>query len=170
MPLSPHGQPITLPLNRVALMRMDNDVQVARHSSAARLVGRLTFAREPNLGAIFDAGRDPDLDTFLALHLSRAMAGRAWGAVYPPFAATGVAHAHVDELAENRLMRAANLAASAAARARFELRARLEPAAATRGAELVLWDLDLFLAAKDRFFERQGEIGPQVNPSLSAGP
>src|SRR5439155_17297843 len=32
------------------------------------------------------------------------------------------------------------------------------------------WDLDLLLAAKDRLFERQGEIGPQVNPSLSAGP
>src|SRR5437868_478278 len=94
----------------------------------------LAFVGEPHLGAVRHTGWDSDAQRPGALHHPLAAALRAGVIDQLAFAPAAITDADVDELAENGLVRAANLAGSGAAWAGDRGTARLYAVASAAGA------------------------------------
>src|SRR5579871_281354 len=137
----------------------DEDVEIARGSA---IEARLAFAGEADARAFLDAGGDVDLERAFLLHLARAAAGFARRAHVTAGAAAIGAGAFDGEEA----LLGADLAHARAGRALLGLGARRRTRAAAAFARDRARDLDLRGAAREGFFERDGEIVAEIGAAI----
>src|SRR5205823_243469 len=105
-----------------------------------------------------------------AAHAALAVALRALVLHDLPFAVAAIAGRHVDELAEDGLLDAADLAGAAAGWAAHGRLARLGAVAAADQAGLPAGDFQFFLAAEDSLLEGQVQSRTQVGAPLWPAP
>src|SRR5260221_10597083 len=150
-------------------LEADEDVEVARRAAAHP---SLALARDAELLAVVDAGRDVQGEVRLLALAALAAAARAHLVDRLARAAAARARRHVHEPAEHRLLDLTDLAAPVALRARRDRGARLRAIAAAAFALLEPRDLDRAIAAPHRVDELDLELHPQVRaahrPTLAA--
>src|SRR5258706_2091030 len=152
------------------LVRLDGE----RHEEVARRAAArpsLALTRDTHVDAVVHAGGDVDRHTAHIAHAALALAGLAWCGDDAPLAATAIADHHIDALAEDGLLHAANLAGALAGAAALRAGAWLRAGAPAGLARLPARNLDLFLAAAHGVFEGDGQLIAQVCATLrSAAP
>src|SRR5579883_1104481 len=131
---------------RMWLHRQD-DIEIAG-GTAAR--AHLALAGHADINAVIDAGGDIDLHASILAHASLAATLLAGSSNHASFAATALAHCHIDKLAKDRLLHAADLAGALAGRTTRGRRSGRGPCAVTGRAIFPAWQFNFFLAAEDR--------------------
>src|SRR2546423_4028318 len=149
-------------------MRLDleDDIQVARGATAR---ADLALTREADLRSAVDAGGNVDTHLLFARSVTAAAAGLAGSLDHLALAVAARAAGDVDDLAEDRLGGAPDLAAAAALGARLWRGARLGAATLAGLAGLRSRDGQLAFDAEDRLFESEPEIEPKIRAAAWAG-
>src|ERR1035437_3225278 len=130
----------------------------------------LALAREPDLMAFVDAGRDRDPDLLMPLGASFAAASTAGRGDDAALAVATIAGRDIDHLSEHRLADAAILAAAAAGASRHRHAAGRGPGPGAGNAPVEQVELDLLLDAADRLVEGDAKVVAQVGARLAAAP
>src|SRR5450755_3840331 len=126
----------------------------------------LALTVQTELDALVGAGRDIDGDGLLGPYDTTPLTLDTRVRDDLAFAVAAVAQRHIDELPENRLLHAPDLATAFAARALRALAAGLHAATGAARAARMLGQADLFGRAEDGFFERQVHVVTQVLTAL----
>ena len=145
---------------------LEHDVQVARGATTR---ADLALTREADLRSAVDAGGNVDTHLLFARSVTAAAAGLARSLDNLALAVAARAAGDVDDLAEDRLGGAADLAAAAALGAGLRRGARLGAAAMTGLAGLRPRDGQLAFDTEDRLFESESEVEPKIRPAAWPG-
>src|SRR5579872_299454 len=144
----------------------ERDEKVARRAATW---GHLTLARHADVDAIVHTRRNVDGDAADVADAALALAALARRGDDTPLAPAAVADHDVDELAEDGLLDAANLAGALAGATPLRAGAGLSAVAPAVGAGLPARNLDLLLAAAHGLLEGDGQLVAQVRAALWAG-